>query len=339
LAVSVIAAQFELQSTLQLIPFFTAAGGDVRTRSYTSVLPQAQLSAADRPTITLTPIDDQEFTRRLFTQLPLEGVLYLAKTTWPISTVFRLHLENLNWVSNTQTASDPAPRQPPDFADFLRGIQVLQVLQDRGQVVFTQEERSEKLSGPLPADPVTAAAVVEAAKNGQEYLPDETGNTWLLVKKTQQPVLYVHPAAVASPEMREFAHIFHLEPGLSKYDLTVESHTPFPETYAPQGATTIDLETRSLLQVLYFVSQGVEVPPEHRERGLVRMTTDGDAPGQSFDWQQVLRGLFKVSYARTKPPRAPGGAVPGLLVLHRRDRSGYLNDLLALGGTVTSRVD
>src|SRR5262249_9810232 len=113
LAVSVIAAQFEQQSNFQLTPFFTAARGDVPIRSFTSVLPQAQMSAADRPTITLTPLDDQDFTRRLFTQLPLEGVLYLAKTTWPISTVFRLYLENLNWVSNAQTASGPTPRQPP----------------------------------------------------------------------------------------------------------------------------------------------------------------------------------------------------------------------------------
>jgi hypothetical protein len=303
LAVSVIAVQFQQQSNLQLTPFLVAAGGDVHIRSFTSVLPQAQLLAADQPTLTLTPLDDQDFTRRLFALLPLEGVLYLAKTTWPISTVFRLYLENLNWVSNAQTASGPALQQPPEFADFLRGIEALQVLQDRGQVVFTQEERTETLSGPLPAARVTAAAVVEAAKNGQEYRPDEAGKTWTLVKKIQQPILYVHPAAVASPEMLEFVRTFHLKPGLSKYDVKVESLTPFPTTYAPEGVTTLDLETRSLLQVLYFVSQGVTVPPEHQKRELVRVTVAEDA--RVFDWQQVLRGLFKVSYASgQKPPRA-----------------------------------
>jgi hypothetical protein len=67
--------------------------------------------------------------------------------------------------------------------------------------------------------------------------------------------------------------------------------------------TTLDLETRSLLQVLYFVAQGVEVPPEHQRRELVRVTVDEDA--RVFDWQQVLRGLFKVSSASgQKPPGA-----------------------------------
>src|SRR5204863_2235961 len=107
LAVSTIAAQFELQKNLQLTPFFTSAGSDVQVSSFGTLLPQFQIQHADRPTITLSPLDDQEFTRRLFTPQTLEGILYLAKTTWPIATVFRLYLENLNWVSNAQSASGP----------------------------------------------------------------------------------------------------------------------------------------------------------------------------------------------------------------------------------------
>src|SRR5262245_58932859 len=129
LAVSTIAAQFELAKKLQLVPFFDP-GGDVRPRGFSMVLPGAELSGADRPTVSFTPQDEIEFTRRLFNPLSLEGAAYLAKTTWPISTVFRLYLENLNWVSNAQSISGPTPKEPPQFADFLRGVEVLQRLQD-----------------------------------------------------------------------------------------------------------------------------------------------------------------------------------------------------------------
>ena len=95
LAVSTIAAQWERTQNVQLTPFFTSAGGDIN-RSFTAILPQAQITGADRPTVSLTPLDDQDFTRKLFTPLTLDGIIYLAKTTWPISTVFRLYLENLN---------------------------------------------------------------------------------------------------------------------------------------------------------------------------------------------------------------------------------------------------
>jgi hypothetical protein len=291
MAVSAIAAQFERSQGIQLTPFFTAAGSDIN-RSFTAVLPQAQALGADRPTFSLTPLDDQEFTRKLFTPLPLDGLIYLAKTTWPISTVFRLYLENLNWVSNAQTASGPTPRQAPVVADFLRGIQALQVLQDRSQIVFGVEEKSEPQGGPLPAAGVTARDVIEPAKSGYEYRPDEGGTTWSVIKKTQQPVLRVDPQAVDSTEMQEVARVFRLKPGLAKYDITAETLSPFPATYPAEGVPNIDLETRSLLQALYYVSQGIDVPPEHMSRGVVTVTRD--EAGRPFDWQQVTKGLFRV---------------------------------------------
>ena len=301
LAVSTIAAQFERAQGAGLTPFFTAAGGD-NNRSYSLILPQAQITSADRPTFSLTPLDDQEFTRKLFTPLPLEGLLYLTKTTWPISTVFRLYLENLNWVPNAQTASGPTPLEAPVYSEFKSGVEMLQRLQSRGLIVFGSEERSEALGSPLPASSITARDVIEAARNGYEYRRDETGASWTLYKKSQQPVLHIAPAAADSHEMTLVRRVFRLKPGLAKYDITQETLNPFPSSYPPEGVANIDLETRSLLQALYFVSHGIEVPPEHHARGLVVVTRDKG--GQVFDWREVTSGLFRVRFSAQRPSTA-----------------------------------
>ncbi len=129
------------------------------------------------------------------------------------------------------------------------------------------------------------------------------------MKKTQQPVMHVHPAAASAPEMREFTRVFRLKPGLTKYEIKAESLTPFPDTYPAGGVETLDLETRSLLQVLFFVAQGVEVPPAHRAAGIVRVTADQG--GSEFDWQRVLQGLLKVKSASgDEPPPGAYVAVP-----------------------------
>ena len=60
LQISNIAAQFELVNSLQLTPFFVASGAEPN-RSFTSVLPQASIGGADRPTFSLTPLDESEF--------------------------------------------------------------------------------------------------------------------------------------------------------------------------------------------------------------------------------------------------------------------------------------
>ena len=81
LGVSNIAAQFELAKKLQLVPFFTAAAAGDFGSYEGAVLPGAEFNAADRPTLSLTPQDEGEFTRRLFTPLTLKGIIYLATTT------------------------------------------------------------------------------------------------------------------------------------------------------------------------------------------------------------------------------------------------------------------
>jgi len=307
LAVSAIAAQFEIAKNFQITPFFVASGAEV-AKSYAAVLPQFGISGVDRPTFSLTPLDDQEFTRKLFTPLPLDGIVYLAKTTWPIATVFRLYLENLNWVPNAQTASGPTPKLPPTYREFLQGVRGLQALQERGQVVFTVEERAEVQGSPLPPSSVTGRDIVEAAKSGYEYRHGD-GGTWTLLRKTTQPVLLVDPQAAESAEMREVAQAFKLKPGLTRFPITQETFSPFPATYPKEGVTGIDLETRSLLQALYFVSHGIDIPVEHADAGLATVTRD--PTGAPFDWRQVTDGLFRVHSVKSdKRPLTAHVAVP-----------------------------
>src|SRR5215471_1071209 len=86
--------------------------------------------------------------------------------------------------------------------------------------------------------------------------------------------------------------------------ITQEALNPFPSTYPPEGVTSLDLETRSLLQALYYVSHGIDIPPAHAAGGLVTVTRD--AAGQAFDWGQVMRGFFRVHWAQghARPPGA-----------------------------------
>ncbi len=293
LAVSAIAAQFERTQSLGLTPFFAASGADIN-QSFTAILPQALVQQADRPTFSLTPLDDQEFTRKLFTPIPLDGVVYLAKTTWPISTVFRLYLENLNWVPNAQTASGPTPADAPEFSNFRRGVEALQVLQNKGHLVFGIDERIETSGSPLPMGSVKAGDIIEAAKNGFEYRRDANGKTWSLTRKVQQPVVRISPEAIGSTELRLASQVFKLKPGLDKYDISQETLSPFPVTYPAGGVGVFDLETRSMLQAMYFISHGVDVPPEHLKQGLAPQTLDKS--GKPFDWEQITGGLFKVHY-------------------------------------------
>src|SRR5207302_10046293 len=112
------------------------------------------------------------------------------------------------------------------------------------------EEASEAQGSRLPAARVTARDIVEAAKGGYEYRLDEPGTKWTLIKKTQRPILFVDPRAVDSREMVDVARAFRLKRGLIRYPITQSELIPFPGSRPDDGLTTLDVETRSLLQAL-----------------------------------------------------------------------------------------
>src|SRR5262249_30284449 len=171
------------------------------------------------------------------------------------------------------------------------------------------EERAEPQGSPLPAGSVTPRDVIEAAKSGYEYQMDERGTEWTLVKKVPQPVLLVDPRAAEAAEMREVARAFKLKLGLTKFPITQEKLKPFPSTYPTEGVSAIDLETRSLLQALYYVSHGIDVPAEHVDAGVVTVTRDQS--GEPFDWRVVIDDLFRArSVKADERPRNAHVAVP-----------------------------
>jgi hypothetical protein len=302
LSVTSLADQYEFTRNLGLTPFFTSAAAGQAFGGYRStVLPQVSLTGTTRPTLTYSPQDDQDFTRRLFTPISLESVATLSKTTWPTATVFRLWLENMNWVSNAETASGPTPRDPPEYAEFLTGVQALQRLTDRKQATIFLDEQDDPIGDELPPEKVTADAVVRAAQAGFEYRKEKSGN-WRVVRKKQQPILRINEAAKADPDFLTVCQVFRLDPKRTSFDFTTAKIDPFLKGTPKEGLEKLDLETRSLLQVLFFVAHGVDVPPPHISGGEAPLTFGAD--GQAFDWQQVLGGLFKVCWTDGKRPPA-----------------------------------
>ena len=60
------------------------------------------------------------------------------------------------------------------------------------------------------------------------------------------------------------------------------------------------ISMRSLKEVMYFLSQPIEVPRAHIEKGFVRETID-PATGCPFDWQEIFHELFEV-HSGSLPP-------------------------------------
>jgi hypothetical protein len=312
LNVSSIAAQYELDGTAEARPFFLApnpSNSNIVFRTFTKILPDVSISGANRPTITLVPGDTGEAVQRFLTPISTDTLVFLFQTSWPVSTVTRLWVERLNGVPNAAAASGPPQGQVPDFVRFRRIAELLQSARAQKLATIHPDEHIVEVGGPLPAAAVNASALVEAAKSGLEYRPREDGTSWSLVRKERRLVVDVVPEALGHPDLDELAMLLNLQPGLGRYEVVVAPGI-VPDPLLFPGAPRHDLEfsTRSTAQVWYYLSNGVEVPPEHLASGVAIAAVGPD--GAPFDSRAVTEGLFTVhACAGHKPPRTAYVAV------------------------------
>jgi len=81
---------------------------------------------------------------------------------------------------------------------------------------------------------------------------------------------------------------------------------------------TISIRTRSIMSILFYLSQSVEVPKTHEDAGLVTVTQRAD--GTLFDWGETPAGqLFRVHQSAEKPEDA-------FLAVPYRDHWFYIKD-------------
>jgi hypothetical protein len=212
-------------------------------------------------------------------------------------------VERLNGVPNGATASGPSRQGPLDYARFLRLAQLFQEAQDQQLAAIRMEEPLTQVGSPLPADAVTDQGAVEAGKNGMEYRRGADGQSWVLVRPERRLVLEVSPGAENSPELIEIAELLRLVPGLRRYKVAVgQVGTPDPARYPGPPSRELQIVPRSTAQVLFYLANGVEVPPEHLCAGLVRQPIDAD--GRFVEGQEMTSGLFEVHvWSGHKPPK------------------------------------
>lgn len=299
--VSAIAAQYELSADAQVRPFWESQADSGIFRTFSTALPYAAAGGANRPTISLTPIHSGETIGRYLQPITLEGIIFFAETSWPISTVFRLWLEGMNGVPNAPSASGPTRSFAPEYVDFRRIADLFQSLQDRGELTFRKTDE-EVLDGPIAVDRVSGDALVEARKAGLEYRLTADKQAWQLVHKTRKLYLDLSPRVLATPEYAEIVRTLNLQPGLTRYEVTRSTVGFIEQKPDAKPSDKLVLVTRSLVQALYYCSHGVEVPAEHLAKGVATATREAD--GRVFDWQSVIGGTFTVKTACGKKPPA-----------------------------------
>ena len=272
------------------------------------------LGATSKPTIVYTPEQAQEFNRRLLSPIGTETLDLLTSKGWAIDRVMRVAIRNVNDVDNATSAGGPTPTLKPEFEEFCYLSACLRRLQKFGRRIEIAYENNTtepvRLSGELPVEKVDSASIVAAAEKGFQFLRADDGDSyslWTQPSNSKSLVLRLAPEAMNAAETDEIRRILELAPGLNTYEIQHDTlgqlHRPHTRRLACSRNScdrkAIVVSTRSLKEMMFYLSHGIEVPKCHSEAGLVQQSFDDN--GNPFDWQEMSVGLFHVKSSTGRP--------------------------------------
>ena len=224
----------------------------------------ASSSYEESPTVSYTPLQGDKFVKNIMSTLPLKTITLLFQSGWSVERVFRVCFQMLGQLENAPGASGPTPKLAPQYKEFLQTVKYLQELDDRD-----------------------ALRIIYQEPNGQP-----------------QMLLQVSDDAKTSKPALEFARSINSIPSIKQYILT---HFPTPDQveHFPvimNRGKELRIVPRSLLGMLFYLSQSIEIPKRDLLKGKVTLTKT--TKGEDFDWFEVTGELLTIRSSDEKPLRA-----------------------------------
>jgi hypothetical protein len=292
--VAAITSQFELSSRGS----FT--GGKQRDSANNSYFGDMALQFRDAPTLSYTPRDPTELTRAMVAPVGITALGLIANNGWSFDDVFRLMVANVNGLENAPGAEQLIPESAPPPSLFGEMTRLAGQLRRDRVVSLAAFDLPRPVSSPIVATRVDGSDLVQAASNKLEYRATEKADELVLTRSEPGYRLTLSPAAQGRPEADAFRQLLRLAPRRLEYSVRrVEVPGGLELLPLPDALDSIDVRTRTLLDMLTFLSKGVEVPEKHICQGLAAQTVGPD--GFVFDWTAVTQGLFHVCAQKKRP--------------------------------------
>ncbi len=227
LTVSSVLTQYEYDSSIGLGGFFQIGSGTTDT-----ITGDTNLRFSERPTITYLPVEGQEFSTHLLSDIPSEIIFAAAQAGWPVDVFMRIGIQRLGAAENMSfgeiSASgdgDSKTQVESDFNKlkrFERMINLISILSD-SEVIEVQE--------------------VEEEGKSERYL-----------------MIAGEVAEDLRPRLDELRQLIGLS-NRNRFRIT--------DRVTNLKDDEISIQTRSVMAMMEFMARGVEVPLEHLENGWV----------------------------------------------------------------------
>ena len=195
-------------------------------------LGETNLGFSERPTITYLPVEGQEFSAHLLSDIPSEIIFAAAQAGWPVDVFMRIAVQRLGKAENMSFGEVPVSGLEDVKKQFGKDLKKLKRFERIIDLIFI-----------LSDEEVIEVQHIEANGEDERYFVIDDN-----VPEDLQPLL---------DELKEIVGLT----GHNRFRIT--------ERVANIKDDEVTIQTRSVMAMMEFMARGVEVPAQHLEQGWV----------------------------------------------------------------------
>ena len=227
LTVSSVLTQYEYDSSLGLGGIFESGSG-----TNDIFFGETNLRFSERPTITYLPVEGQEFSAHLLSDIPSEIIFAAAQAGWPVDVFMRIAVQRLGTAENMSFGEIPASGDSGSKTQIESDLKKLKRFERMINLIFILSD----------------SEVIEV------QLVEENG-------KTERYLMIAEEVAEdLRPMLGELRQLIGLS-NRNRFRIT--------DRVTNLKDDEISIQTRSVMAMMEFMARGVEVPLEHLQDGWV----------------------------------------------------------------------
>ncbi len=193
---------------------------------------EANLGFSERPTITYLPVEGQEFSAHLLSDIPVDIIFAAAQAGWPVDVFMRIGVQRFGTVENMSFGELPGSGYVDLKSQFAEDLRKLKRFERVIELIFILADR----------EIIEVQQVEENGKKRRELIIAER------VPEDLRPLL---------DELRALI------------GLTNRNRFRITDRVTNIKSDELSIQTRSIMAMMEFMARGVEVPAEHLKQGKV----------------------------------------------------------------------
>jgi hypothetical protein len=193
---------------------------------------EANLRFSERPTITYLPVEGQEFSAHLLSDIPYEILFAAAQAGFPVDIFMRIAVQRLGTMENMSFGELPASGYIDTKTQFESDFKKLKRFEKMIELIFILSD----------------SEIIEV----QQFEEDGQSRSYLIIAEDVPEDL--------RPKLGELRQLL---------GLTNRNRFRITDRVTNIKDDEISIQTRSVMAIMEFVARGVEVPLEHLKEGRV----------------------------------------------------------------------